>query len=97
MLQLGHFYTNSISFLQRPPAQIRKDNEDPFVRRNILTLSTISPDNCTENILARTPSLRKLGIRGKLVVLMEKKGGSTMFDNLAVELVTQILIFKLRG
>ncbi|XP_073022484.1 putative disease resistance RPP13-like protein 3 [Primulina eburnea] len=83
MLQLRHFYTSSISFLQGPPAQTRKDNEDPFVRRNILTISTISPDSCTENILARTPSLRKLGIRGKLVVLMEKKGGSTMFDNLA--------------
>ncbi|XP_073148137.1 putative disease resistance RPP13-like protein 3 [Henckelia pumila] len=83
MLQLRHLYTSSISFLQGPPAQTRKDNEDPFVRRNILTLSTISPDSCTENILARTPGLRKLGIRGKLVVLMEKKGGSTMFDNLA--------------
>lgn len=62
--------------------QTHKDNEDPFVRRNIPTISTISPDSCTENILARTQtSLRKLGDTWE-VVLMEKKVGSTMFDNL---------------
>lgn len=81
MLQLRHLYTSSISFLQGPPAQTRKDNEDPFVRRNIPTISTISPGSCTENILPRTPSLRKLGIR--VSCANGEKGRSTMFDNLA--------------
>ncbi|KAL0409039.1 UNVERIFIED_CONTAM: putative late blight resistance proteinR1A-10 [Sesamum radiatum] len=75
MLQLRHLHTSGISFLNGPPAQTRKIYEDPFVRRNILTISTISPDSCTENILARTPNLRKLGIRGKLITLVEEKGG----------------------
>lgn len=83
MLQFRHLHTSGICFLQGPPAQTRKNYEDPFVRRNILTISTISPDSCTENILARTPNLRKLAIRGKLITLVEEKGGSSMFDILA--------------
>ncbi|KAK6146620.1 hypothetical protein DH2020_020489 [Rehmannia glutinosa] len=83
MLQLRHLHTNGISFLHGPPAQTRRNHEDPFVRRNILTISTVSPDSCTENILARTPNLRKLAIRGKLVKLVEEKGGSSSFDVLA--------------
>ncbi|KAI3503749.1 hypothetical protein L1887_32198 [Cichorium endivia] len=70
------------------------DNEDPFVQRNIQTISTIMLNSCTENILARTPNLKKLGIRGRLSVLMdERRGGGTcststaagpsLFDNLA--------------
>uniref|UniRef100_A0AAU7LKX8 NLR required for cell death 0 n=1 Tax=Ipomoea aquatica TaxID=89636 RepID=A0AAU7LKX8_IPOAQ len=83
MSQFRHLYTSSLSCLCGPPAQTRKDNEDPFVRRNIQTISTVSPTCCTENILARTPGLRKLGIRGKLVTLVTTNGGSVMFDNLA--------------
>lgn len=83
MLQFRHLHTSGSSRLHGPPAKTRKDNEDPFVRRNIQTISTVSPDSCTENILARTPNLKKLGIRGKLVTLMEVKGGSSMFDNFA--------------
>uniref|UniRef100_A0A5B7BL80 Uncharacterized protein n=1 Tax=Davidia involucrata TaxID=16924 RepID=A0A5B7BL80_DAVIN len=83
MLQFRHLYTSGSSHLHGPPAKARKDNEDPFVRRNIQTISTVSPDSCTENILARTPNLKKLGIRGKLVTLVEEKGGSSMFDNFA--------------
>ncbi|KAK4400120.1 putative late blight resistance proteinR1A-10 [Sesamum angolense] len=83
MLQLRHLHASGISFLNGPPSQTRKNYEDPFVRRNILTISTISPDSCTENIIARTPNLRKLGIRGKLITLVEEKGGSTMFDIVA--------------
>lgn len=84
MLQLRHLHTNGMSLLHGPPPQTRKNYEDPFVRRNILTISTISPDSCSENILARAPNLRKLAIRGKLVKLVEEKGGgSSMFDILA--------------
>ncbi|KAA8529814.1 hypothetical protein F0562_034329 [Nyssa sinensis] len=83
MLQFRHLYTSGSSHLHGPPAKARKDNEDPFVRRNIQTISTVSPDSCTENILARTPNLKKLGIRGKLLSLVEEKGGSSLFDNFA--------------
>nr|GMD19826.1 putative disease resistance RPP13-like protein 3 [Ipomoea batatas] len=79
MSQFRHLYTSALSCLCGPPAQTHKDNEDPFVRRNIQTISTVSPSCCTENILGRTPGLRKLGIRGKLVTLVT----TVMFDNLA--------------
>lgn len=83
MSQFRNLRTSGPSRLHGPQAKTRMDNEDPFVQRNIQTISTVSPDSCTENILARTPNLRKLGIRGKLVLLMEKNKGSSLFDNLA--------------
>ena len=83
MLQFRHLYTSGSGLLHGPPAKARKDNENPLVRRNIQTISTVSPDSCTESILARTPSLKKLGFRGKLITLVEEKGGSSLFDNLA--------------
>ncbi|PSR88102.1 Late blight resistance protein like [Actinidia chinensis var. chinensis] len=83
MLQLRHLFTNASSRLRGPPAKARKGGKDPLVRRNLQTISTISPESCTEDILARTPNLKKLGIRGKLATLMmEDKGGSSLFDNL---------------
>ncbi|PHT37825.1 hypothetical protein CQW23_21398 [Capsicum baccatum] len=81
--QFKHLYTSGLSCLRGPPAKTRKDNEDPFVRRNIQTISTVLPDCCKENILARTPGLRKLGIRGKLATLVATNGDSSLFDNLA--------------
>lgn len=88
MSQFRHLRTSGSSRLHGPKAKTRMDNEDPFVQRNIQTISTISPDSCTENILARTPNLKKLGIRGKLSLLMEeKRSGITcapsLFDNFA--------------
>ncbi|KAM3341141.1 hypothetical protein P3S68_028776 [Capsicum galapagoense] len=83
MSQFKHLYTSGLSCLRGPPAKTRKDNEDPFVRRNIQTISTVLPDCCKENILARTPGLRKLGIRGKLATLVATNGDSSLFDNLA--------------
>ncbi|KAM7487799.1 hypothetical protein LguiB_025283 [Lonicera macranthoides] len=83
MLQFRHLHTNGSSLLHGPAAKARKDNEDPFVRRNIQTICTVSPESCTENFLARTPNLKKLGIRGKVRTLIEKKGGSSMFDHFA--------------
>nr|KAJ0217870.1 hypothetical protein LSAT_V11C300154150 [Lactuca sativa] len=88
MSQFHHLHTSGSSRLHGPKAKTRMDNEDPFVQRNIQTISTISPDSCTENILARTPNLKKLGIRGKLLLLMEeKRSGITctpsLFDNFA--------------
>lgn len=82
MSQLRHFFTNASSRLRGPPSKAWKSGKDPLVRRNLQTLSTISPESCTEDILARTPNLKKLGIRGKVPTLMEEKGGSSLFDNL---------------
>lgn len=83
MLQFRHLHTSGLSCLHGPRAETRKDSEDPFVRRNIQTICTIVPECCTENILARTPNLKKLGIRGKLVMLVQERGGVSLFDNLA--------------
>ncbi|KAA8529828.1 hypothetical protein F0562_034368 [Nyssa sinensis] len=83
MLQLRHLYTNVSNQLCGPPAKARKNNEDPFVGKNLQTISTTLPESCTENVLARTPNLKKLGIRGRLATVLDKKGGSSMFDNLA--------------
>ncbi|MFS8018491.1 putative virus X resistance protein-like, coiled-coil [Helianthus anomalus] len=82
MSQFRHLHTNASSRLHGPQAKTRVDNEDPLVQGNIQTISTISPDSCTENILARTPGLKKLGIRGMLVILMEVKKRASLFDNL---------------
>ncbi|KAL3510390.1 hypothetical protein ACH5RR_029791 [Cinchona calisaya] len=83
MLQFRHLHTSGLSCLHGPRAETRKDSEDPFVRRNIQTICTVVPECCTENILARTPNLKKLGIRGKLLTLVEERGGTSLFDNLA--------------
>lgn len=80
MLQFRHLHAKGLSCIHGPRAETRKDNEDPFVRRNIQTISTITPECCKENILARTPNLKKLGIRGKLVSLLTE---TSLFDNLA--------------
>ncbi|KAL7000822.1 hypothetical protein U1Q18_001972 [Sarracenia purpurea var. burkii] len=82
MSQLRHLFTSASSRLRGPPAKARKGDKDPLVRRNLQTISTISPESCTEDILARTPNLKKLGIRGNLATLMENKGGSILFNNL---------------
>ncbi|KAL8229354.1 hypothetical protein R6Q57_014254 [Mikania cordata] len=83
MSQFRHLHTNGSSRLHGPQAKTRMDNEDPFVQGKIQTMSTVSPDSCTENILARTPNLKKLGVRGKLVILMEENNNSSLFHNLA--------------
>lgn len=48
---------------------------------NLRTLSTISPETCSEDVFDRAPNLSKLGIRGQLSKLFEVKGGSSLFDN----------------
>ncbi|KAL7000836.1 hypothetical protein U1Q18_001986 [Sarracenia purpurea var. burkii] len=90
MFQLRHVHTRGTSQLHGPPPRARKDHEDPFVRRNLQTLSTITPESCSENVLARTPSLKKLGIKGKLANLMED---GVSFDNLTK--LDQLVTLKL--
>ncbi|CAL5427998.1 unnamed protein product [Camellia sinensis] len=93
MLQLRHLFTSASSRLRGPPSKARKGGKDPLVRGNLQTLSTISPESCTEDILARAPNLRKLGIRGNIATLMEDKGESSKFDNLTK--LDQLVTLKL--
>ncbi|KAL4572859.1 hypothetical protein LXL04_019647 [Taraxacum kok-saghyz] len=83
LLQLRHVYTSAASDLPTPSSKSRKNVTDPLVNENLITLSKVSPNSCTDVILARTPNLRKLGVRGKLDTLLEEKKGSCKFNNIA--------------
>ncbi|KAG5560865.1 hypothetical protein RHGRI_004025 [Rhododendron griersonianum] len=99
MTQFRHLHTNAASQF---PGLVAKKSE------SIQTLSTIAPESCTEGVLGQTPYIKKLGIRGKLATLLEKKQGP-LFDNLTQlqQLVTLKLLndvfpnhpdeFKLQG
>nr|GLL32983.1 putative late blight resistance protein homolog R1A-10 [Ipomoea trifida] len=53
---------------------------------DLQTLSSISPKSCTEAIFDKMPNLLKLGVRGDLEELLEKKGGICLFDNIGNQL-----------
>ncbi|KAI3795551.1 hypothetical protein L1987_38206 [Smallanthus sonchifolius] len=78
LLQLRHFYTSAASNLPTPSSKSRK-----AVNENLRTMSKVKPDCCTDVILARTPNLQKLSVRGKLALLLEKKNGTSKFNNIA--------------
>lgn len=60
MPQLRHLeITSSSSFSKQTENEYSKN-------QNLQTLSTISPESCTEELFERTPNLKKLGIRGAL-------------------------------
>ncbi|XP_019164861.1 PREDICTED: putative late blight resistance protein homolog R1B-16 [Ipomoea nil] len=80
MQRFRHLHTNTCTNLPSPLAS--KSSKDRLITGSLNTLSTISPESCTEEVLTRTPNLTKLGIRGKLSSLMESKGPSMLFDNL---------------
>lgn len=52
--------------------------QDTKVKPNLQTLSTISPESCTEQVFKKTPKLKKLGIRGQLANYMEQ-----IFNNIS--------------
>ncbi|CAA3022789.1 late blight resistance homolog R1B-17 [Olea europaea subsp. europaea] len=82
MIQLRHLKTNASTSLPGPLAKSRKSKDDSLINANLKTISTISPESCTEDVFARAPNLKKLGIRGKLAKLLESKGVSSLFDSL---------------
>ncbi|KAL7589893.1 hypothetical protein Lser_V15G40183 [Lactuca serriola] len=83
LLQLRHVYTSAASDLPTPSSKSsRKTVTDPLVNENLITMSKVSPSSCTDVILTRTPNLQKLGVRGKLLLLLEEKKGSCKFDNI---------------
>ncbi|KAG6405585.1 hypothetical protein SASPL_133176 [Salvia splendens] len=82
MIQLRHVKTSASTTLPRPLSKSRKSKDDVLMIGNLQTLSTISPESCTEDMFARIPNLKVLGIRGQLAKLLENKGGSMLFDGL---------------
>ncbi|CAA2993884.1 late blight resistance homolog R1B-17 [Olea europaea subsp. europaea] len=101
MIQLRHLEINASTSLpktgkskedslMRLPAVLtktRKCKEDSLKSGSLVTLSTISPESCSEDVFAAAPNLKKLGIRGQLFKLLGDKGGSTLFDSLGKILV----------
>ncbi|KAL0440927.1 UNVERIFIED_CONTAM: putative late blight resistance proteinR1A-10 [Sesamum radiatum] len=73
MIQLRHLKTNACTTLPKP-GKSSKEGE------KLRTLGTISPQSCTEEVFERARSLKKLGIRGRLALLIDGKNGS--FDSL---------------
>ncbi|CAA3027698.1 late blight resistance homolog R1A-10 [Olea europaea subsp. europaea] len=78
MIQMRHLKTNASTTLKGPLAKSRKSKVN-----SLKTLSTISPESCTEDVFSAAQNLRKLGIRGKLAKLLHvKHNGSSLFDSL---------------
>ncbi|KAL8474692.1 hypothetical protein ACS0TY_031220 [Phlomoides rotata] len=72
MMQLRHFKTNA-------SATLPKTGKSSKGGERIQTLGTISPESCTKEVFDRARNLKKLGVRGRLALLLEDKDAS--FDN----------------
>ncbi|KAG6415627.1 hypothetical protein SASPL_123040 [Salvia splendens] len=72
LTQLRHFKTNASASLPKPSKNSKHGAE-------LQTLSTISEESCTAELLEHASNLKKLGIRGRLALLLEGKIGS--FDS----------------
>ncbi|CAA2964631.1 late blight resistance homolog R1B-17 [Olea europaea subsp. europaea] len=79
MVRLRHLETNASTSFSDPVSRKRNDEEGYLI--DLRTLSTISPETCSEDVLDRAPNLSKLGIRGQLSKLFEVKDESSLFDN----------------
>ncbi|KZV48521.1 hypothetical protein F511_08420 [Dorcoceras hygrometricum] len=79
MIQLRHIKTNASTTLPEPLSKGRKSKDGVLMLANLQTLSTISPESCTEDVFLRTPNLKNLGIRGPLAKLLESKSRNTPF------------------
>ncbi|KAL7149326.1 hypothetical protein ABFS83_05G032200 [Erythranthe nasuta] len=82
MIQLRHVKTNASTVLAGPVSKSRKGKDEVLMTGSLQTLSTVSPESCTEEVFARAPNLKVLGIRGQLGKLLEIKNGSMLFDSL---------------
>ncbi|KAL0415643.1 UNVERIFIED_CONTAM: putative disease resistance RPP13-like protein 3 [Sesamum latifolium] len=74
MIYLRHLETNASIIL-------RKRGESGN-GESIQVLANLSPESCTSDLLERTSNLKKLGIRGRLTILLDDMSGSSPFDNL---------------
>ncbi|XP_051140036.1 putative late blight resistance protein homolog R1B-16 isoform X2 [Andrographis paniculata] len=75
MLQLRHVKTNASAILPKRGKTTKELGE------KLQTLGTVSPQSFTDDVFDRLRSLRKLGIRGLLVSLLDAKGMDKL-DNL---------------
>ncbi|XP_027119980.2 putative late blight resistance protein homolog R1A-3 [Coffea arabica] len=75
MTKLRHLITNSSMSLPRC-------QEQSTISENLQTLSVVSPESLTDEVLKRATNLKKLGISGNLGTLMKAKGESNLFDHL---------------
>ncbi|KAK4437378.1 putative disease resistance RPP8-like protein 2 [Sesamum alatum] len=74
MIYLRHLETNASIIL-------RKQGESGN-GGNIQVLANLSPESCTGYLFEKANNLKKLGIRGRLTILLDDKSGSSPFDNL---------------
>ncbi|GFY84752.1 hypothetical protein Acr_03g0015260 [Actinidia rufa] len=65
MKELRHLHFHGQLLLPEPPKKKVKDDTGNALS-NLLTLSCLSPDNCTTSVLSMMPNLLKLGIHGDL-------------------------------
>ncbi|PIN26360.1 Apoptotic ATPase [Handroanthus impetiginosus] len=69
MIQLRHLKTNASATLPKADKSSKESEK-------IQTLGMISPQSCTEELYIRARNLKKLGIRGRLALLLDGKSGS---------------------
>ncbi|KAG9155288.1 hypothetical protein Leryth_021324 [Lithospermum erythrorhizon] len=87
MYQLRHLRTNASAILPPPSPNTPKGRE------SVQSLSTIAPESCTEQVLERTPNIKKLGVRGRLAILLDN--GSNLFDNIGkLQHITNLKLFN---
>ncbi|KAK6148283.1 hypothetical protein DH2020_019195 [Rehmannia glutinosa] len=72
MIQLRHVKTNTSIILLKSP----ENNQG----KNLLTLANISPESCTKDVFDQACYLKKLGVRGRLAILLADNNGK--FDSL---------------
>ncbi|KAM3328211.1 putative late blight resistance protein R1A-3 [Capsicum galapagoense] len=75
MLQLRHLHTNIPAKLPSPTTTTGKAS-------CLQTLSMVSPESCKKDVLAKACNLKKLGIRGQMVVFLETRGGISNLEEL---------------
>ncbi|KAL8537958.1 hypothetical protein ACS0TY_000050 [Phlomoides rotata] len=73
LIHLRYLKTNASATLPK----VTKSSKEG---EKLQTLGTISPQNCTEEVFDRARNLKKLGIRGRLSLLLDGETGS--FDSL---------------
>ncbi|XP_027114242.1 putative late blight resistance protein homolog R1A-3 [Coffea arabica] len=73
--QLRHVHTNASTSLVESKKEL-------IINAHLKTLSTISPESCRAELFVRAPKLKKLGVCGKLVNVIQPTGQSSLFANL---------------
>ncbi|XP_060189189.1 putative late blight resistance protein homolog R1B-8 [Lycium barbarum] len=75
MPKLRHLHTNASAKLCS-----QKSSKLVSVHGSLQTLSTVEPESCTEHVVARCQNMKKLGIRGKIAVLLGANKPGKIFN-----------------